>query len=83
MEKKPNAHDFLNAGHVELCLSNNGKAVVMYELSRKEAGSFDTFLQMLNDDIDELQEAGVDTDILPIIVDKMLYDSVVSGVKNK
>ena len=83
LEKKPNAHDFLNAGHVELCLSNNGKAVVMYELSRKEAGSFDTFLQMLNDDIDELQEAGVDTDILPIIVDKMLYDSVVSGVKNK
>lgn len=75
LEKKPDAHDYLNAGHVELCLSNNSKAVKLYDLSMKEAGSFDTFLTMLKDDVDELQEAGVDTDILPIIVDKILYDS--------
>lgn len=76
IEKKPNAHDFLNAGHVELCLLNNGKAVELYGLSLKKAGSFENFMIMLKDDIDELQEAGVDTNILPIITDKMLYDSV-------
>ena len=75
LDNKPNTHDFLNAGHVELCLSNNRYAVKLYEQSLKEAGSFDTFLRMLRDDVDELQEAGVDTDILPVIVDKMLYDS--------
>lgn len=75
LDNKPNTHDFLNAGHVELCLSNNRYAVKLYEQSLKEAGSFDTFLRMLRDDVDELLEAGVDTDILPVIVDKMLYDS--------
>ena len=74
IEQKPNKHDFLNAGHVELCLSNNDKAVEFYKLSQKEAGSFDDFLLMLKDDVEELQVAGVNTDILPIIVDKMLYD---------
>ncbi|MDD4777153.1 MAG: hypothetical protein PHV53_02575 [Fermentimonas sp.] len=81
LENKPNTHDFLNAGHVELCLSNNSNAVKLYEQSLKEAGSFTTFLRMLQDDVDELQEAGVDTDILPVIVDKMLYDSDVSESK--
>lgn len=81
LENKPNAHDYLNAGHVELCLSNNRDAVKLYALSYKQTGSFDTFLKMLKDDIDELQEAGVDTDILPVIIDKMLYDSDDSVVK--
>jgi tetratricopeptide (TPR) repeat protein len=81
LENKPNAHDYLNAGHVELCLSNNRDAVKLYALSYKQTGSFDTFLKMLKDDIDELQEAGVDTDILPVIIDKMLYDSGDSEVK--
>jgi tetratricopeptide (TPR) repeat protein len=75
LENKPNAHDYLNAGHVELCLDNNSKTVEFYKLSQNAAGSLEAFNSMLEDDIELLNEAGVDTKILPIIVDKMLYDS--------
>lgn len=75
LENKPNAHDYLNAGHVALCLGNNNKAVEFYKLSQNSAGSLEAFNSMLEDDIEVLNEAGVDTKILPIIVDKMLYDS--------
>lgn len=74
LENKPNGHDYLNAGHVELCLNNNSKAVEFYKLSQNSAGSFEAFNSMLEDDIEVLKEAGVETKILPIIVDKMLYD---------
>ena len=74
LQNKPNAHDYLNAAHVELCLSNNNKAVEFYKLSQNLAGSLEIFNSMLEDDVDVLKEAGVDTKILPIIVDKMLYD---------
>ena len=75
LENKPNAHDYLNAGHVALCLGNNNKAVEFYKLSQNSAGSLKAFNSMLEDDIEVLSEAGVDTKILPIIVDKMLYDT--------
>ncbi len=76
LENAPNAHDFLNAGHVELCLENAKKAVELYQQSLKNAGSFNAFKTMLFDDSDELEEAGVDTDILPIILDKIRYDEM-------
>ena len=74
LDNKPNAHDYLNAGHVELCLCNNHKAVEYYKLSQNMAGSIKQFNSMLEDDSKVLEEAGVNTKILPIIVDKMLYD---------
>ena len=74
MENKPNAHDFLNAGHVELCMEENKKAVSLYRSSLEKAGSFDAFRSMLAEDEEELQEAGVNTAILPIILDKIRYD---------
>lgn len=75
LEDKPNAHDYLNAAHVELCLGNNDKAVELYKLSQNSAGSLVVFNSMLEDDMDVLKEARVDTKILPIIVDKLLYDN--------
>jgi tetratricopeptide (TPR) repeat protein len=72
--KKPNAHDFLNAGHVELCLDNTKQAVEFYLQSLQTTENFDSFLQMLDDDKDVLREAGVDLEILPIVLDKMRYD---------
>ena len=74
LENKPNTHDFLNAGHVELCLANNNRAVEFYKLSQNASGNFDVFTSILEDDIAVLKEAGVDTKILPIIVDKIRYD---------
>lgn len=74
LENKPNAHDYLNAGHVELCMEEYKKAVSLYRLSLEKTGSFDTFRSMLAEDEDELQEAGVNTAILPIILDIMRYE---------
>jgi len=74
LENKPNAHDFLNAGHVELCMEETKKAVSLYLLSLQKAGSFDTFRSMLAEDEKELQEAGVNTALLPIILDKIRYE---------
>lgn len=73
LEQKPNAHDYLNAGHVELCLGNNGETVRLYNMSQEHAGSFESFSALLEEDIEELHEAGVDTSILPIILDGMRY----------
>ncbi len=74
LEDEPNAHDYLNAGHVELCLEENKKAVQCYKISMEKAGSFDAFQSMLNEDEDELQEAGVNIALLPIILDKIRYE---------
>lgn len=74
LEDNPTAHDWLNAGHVELCLEENKKAIQYYRSSMEKAGSFEDFRLMLADDEDELQEAGVNTNILPVILDKMRYD---------
>ncbi|QRX64330.1 tetratricopeptide repeat protein [Dysgonomonadaceae bacterium zrk40] len=73
LAQKPNAHDYLNAGHVELCLGNNGDTVTLYGRSQELAGSHDKFRDMLAEDEEELQEAGVDTTILPVILDGMRY----------
>jgi tetratricopeptide (TPR) repeat protein len=74
LSDKPNAHDYLNAGHVELCIGNMEKAVQLYEESLKMAGNFSTFRTMLKEDENELQEAGVNTEILPLLLDKIKYD---------
>jgi tetratricopeptide (TPR) repeat protein len=74
LENKPNAHDYLNAGHVELCLENPRKTVELYRLSLQQAGSFESFAAMLAEDEDELQEAGVNSHILPIIMDEIRYE---------
>ena len=74
IENKPNTHDYLNAGHVEFCLSNTKKAVEMYIQAVKSAGSFPIFKSLFDEDLDELREAGIDLEILPVILDKVRYE---------
>lgn len=74
LEAKPNAHDYLNAGHVALCLEQTKKSIELYKLSLDATGSFETFQSMLAEDERELKDAGVDPTILPIILDKIRYD---------
>ncbi|NLA81174.1 MAG: tetratricopeptide repeat protein [Chloroflexi bacterium] len=74
LENSPTAHDFLNAGHVQISLGNIKRAVELYTLSKEKAGSMESFQNLLFDDEEELKQAGVDTDILPFILDKMRYD---------
>ncbi len=74
IENQPNTHDFLNAGHVEFCLANTKKAIEMYVEAVKSAGSFNAFKSMFDEDLDELQKAGIDRTVLPLILDKVRYD---------
>ncbi|NLJ01447.1 MAG: tetratricopeptide repeat protein [Bacteroidales bacterium] len=74
LENSPTAHDFLNAGHVQISLGNIKRAVELYTLSKEKAGSMESFQNLLFDDEEELKQAGVDTGILPFILDKMRYD---------
>ena len=74
IDKTPNAHDFLNAGHVELCCDNTKKTVEFYLQSLQQTENFDSFLAMLDEDKETLQEMGVDMEILPIVLDKMRYE---------
>lgn len=74
IQNKPNAHDYLNAGHVELCLSDTKKAVGMYGKALKSAGGFQAFYSMFEEDREELLRAGIDAEILPLILDKIWYD---------
>lgn len=77
IENKPNANDYLNAGHVELCLDNKEEAVAMYSESAKmTGGDFNDFIALLEDDIPELKEAGVDISDLPLIIDNIRYKSI-------
>lgn len=75
IENRPNTHDYLNAGHVELCLLNTKKAVELYVQAVRSAGSLSTFQTLFDEDLDELREAGVNMEILPIILDKVRYDT--------
>lgn len=74
IENQPNTHDFLNAGHVEFCLTNTKKAVELYVNAVKSAKGFNAFKSMFDEDLDELRAAGIDMNILPIILDKVRYD---------
>ena len=75
LEKTPTAHDYLNAAHVELCLENTKRALELYTFSLNLASDFSTFQSMLQEDLSELRQAGANTDILPVILDTMRYES--------
>jgi hypothetical protein len=64
----------MNAGHVELCTYNIKTAIELYEQSLKLSDSFETFATMLHEDENELRVAGVNIELLPIIMDKIRYD---------
>ncbi len=75
IQNKPSAHDFLNAGHVEFCLGNLKPATDFYRKSVEISGSYSAFKALLNEDLEELTEAGADIRLLRIVLDKVKYDS--------
>lgn len=75
IENKPNAHDFLNAGHVEFCIGNTKTAVEMYVKALKSAGSFRAFKSMFDEDLSQLRQAEANLNIVPFVLDKVQYDS--------
>ena len=76
IDNKPNANDYLNAGHVELCQKNMLEAVEKYSQAVKLLEGFDKFLTMFNEDMSELIKAGISLEYLPLLLDKIRYDSL-------
>ncbi len=74
LENKPNAHDYLNAGHVELCMKDMKGAMKYYSKSIGLMESVDSFKMLLKEDFKELNQAGADLKIIPALLDKIEYD---------
>lgn len=75
LENEPNAHDFLNAGHIAWCKNDLKLAVTHYRKSRElQQNNWDLFLESFNDDKSYLIANGIDADEIPFMVDQLLFD---------
>lgn len=70
---KPNVHDFLNAGHVELCLSHKKTALDFYLKAVRKSSDFNQFVTLFEEDVKELIAAGVDASFFPFLLDELRY----------
>lgn len=70
---KPNVHDFLNAGHVELCLNHKKTALDFYLKAVRKSSDFNQFIALFEEDAKELIAAGVDTSFFPFLLDELRY----------
>jgi Tfp pilus assembly protein PilF len=71
---KPDASDFLNAGHVQWAGNNIKKAIDFYTRSIK-TGSVSQFTEAFRNDIPDLLRAGVNPEEIPLILDKVKYNA--------
>ncbi len=74
LQNNPTSHDFLNAGHVELALSNMKDAMEYYTEAIKKVKNIKSFKALLRGDFKELELSGVDLKIIPALLDKIEYD---------
>ncbi len=65
--------DFLNVGHLYLVQKDLKKAIDYYKIYNKNVGTTDKLIASINNDRAYLSRAGVDTDMLPLIIDAVLY----------
>ncbi|HLN21732.1 MAG TPA: tetratricopeptide repeat protein [Bacteroidales bacterium] len=73
-EKKLNAHDQINRGHLALCRGNRREAINFYRQAVTSGElTKDQFIEIFNSDSSMLTAHGVDPEDLPIIVDYLLF----------
>jgi Tetratricopeptide repeat. len=70
---KPTIHDYLNAGHVELCMDNKKAAVEYYKNVLYIDNDFEQFLSLFDADKANLIAHGVEERIFPFIFDQIKY----------
>lgn len=71
---RPNALDFLNAGHVTLVTGNINKALTLYVQSIKaDENNLANFTRSFEQDTPDLINAGINADDIPIIYDQIIY----------
>ncbi len=74
LDEKPNAQDYMNAGHTEWILQNIKGALQFYkENVRLEEGDFHKFNEQFIQDIPDLLIAGVEPDEIPLVLDQLRY----------
>lgn len=73
LEGKPTTHDYLNAGHVELCIGNKKEAIEYYKKAVYQDNDFELFTMLFDADRDSLISHGVDAKIFPFLFDRIKY----------
>ncbi len=71
IEDGANSTDYLNMGHVALALGDVREAINYYKLS-VDASNADTFIKEMGKDSEHLVSAGVDPNLLPILIDAVI-----------
>ncbi len=73
-EGKRDQHDWMNLGHIELCLGNVSDAVHCYsKCIKKMDGDRNRFSEMMEEDLSLLQKNHVDENMLALITDQAHY----------
>ncbi len=71
---KLNAHDYINKGHLALCMGRKKEAVNLYKLSINTGGiSKEDFASIFEEDKSLLISLGVNREDLPILLDYILF----------
>ncbi|MCX6723231.1 MAG: tetratricopeptide repeat protein, partial [Candidatus Staskawiczbacteria bacterium] len=70
------AYDYMNAGHVQLCLNNRNEALNLYKSSFTDVHfNPDLFVAAFEEDIPNLIKYKIDKDEIPLIIDYILFNS--------
>lgn len=73
-EEKRDRHDWMNLGHIELCLGNVNEATKCYSESLKKMDEDrKLFSEMMEEDLTLLKRNHVDENLLPLIMDQAHY----------
>lgn len=74
LEATPNTHDYLNAGHTEWVLQDIKGALKYYRQSVAAAeGNFEKFKEQFEQDIPDLENAGIESEEIPLLIDLLKY----------
>ncbi len=74
LAEHPGLEDYLNAGHTEWALQNVPQALNFYKQAiRLEGSNWDTFYNQFEQDIPELEKAGIEKEEIPLFLDQLRY----------
>lgn len=73
LSDSPTATDYLNMGHLAWAKNSLDKALAYYGMSA-DAGSVDELVRSIKEDGPQLRSAGVDTSLMPLIIDAIIYN---------
>ena len=73
LENEPNAHDYLNAGHISWCQHKLEAAIEFYQKSLSlQQNSWELFLETFNEDKSFLIANGIDAAEIPLLLDSIV-----------